>query len=197
MLVANLGGPDAMLRVMTESEQPPPCGCPKNPPVFYKKVRFALYQFLVYRPIVQVATAVCIYAGKSQIGVLFAAISLVQFLYGFLSLLCFCKYSTLPMESSSYPSLFPCSLDKNLAEANVNVYGGTKFILLKVAVGLIIGQGVVQEVLFATHALEVKENDEYTADEREQRYLGSVSFFVIHKTPLIIYCLRYSYIQLS
>lgn len=52
------------------------------------------------------------------------------------------------------------------------MYGGTKFILLKVAVGLIIGQGVVEEVLFATHALSVDGNDEYTANEREQRYLG-------------------------
>ena len=72
--------------------------------------------------------------------------------------------------------------DENLAEANVNVYGGTKFILLKVAVGMIIGQGVVEEVLFATHALEVKENDEYTADEREQRYLGNLDNLDIRKS---------------
>lgn len=151
MLITNLGGIDETLQLMTKSEKTPLCGCPKDPPVFYRKVRYALFQFLVYRPIVQVALAACIYVGKSEIGIVFSAVSLVQFLYGFLSLLCFYE---------------------NVAEANANVYGGTKFILLKVAVGLIIGQGVVEEVLFATHALEVDGNDEYTAGEREQRYLA-------------------------
>lgn len=46
------------------------------------------------------------------------------------------------------------------------------------AVGLIIGQGIVEEVLFATHALELDGNDEYTAGEREQRYLGSTRFIL-------------------
>ena len=48
------------------------------------------------------------------------------------------------------------------------------------AVGLIIGQGIVEEVLFMTHALEVDGNDEYTADEREQRYLGTVGYIAVY-----------------
>ena len=57
------------------------------------------------------------------------------------------------------PNCIVLITDENLAEANANVYGGTKFILLKVAVGLIIGQGVVEEILFASHALHVDGND--------------------------------------
>lgn len=180
MLVANLGGIDATLQLMQSNDKAPICGCPKDPPVFYKKVRWALYQFLVYRPVVQVLLAVCIYAGQSQIGIIFSVISLVQFLYGFLSLLSFCKRpALLPSKAITLSNLSnACTraliADENLAEANSNVYGGTKFILLKMAVGLIIGQGVVEEVLFATHALEVDGNDEYTAGEREQRYLGGI-----------------------
>lgn len=63
---------------------------------------------------------------------------------------------------------------ENLAEASEKIFGGYKFALIKVSVGLIVFQGIVEEILFATHAIDVSGNDHYTANEREQRYLALI-----------------------
>jgi hypothetical protein len=171
MLVANLGGPDAALRFQEKAGKKPLCCCPTDYRKLYGKVRTALLQFFVVRPFVELGFAIATYAGSEALALIFSAIALLQVIWGFGALFCFCKL-LIDFDACADMCVLNTS-DENLAEASEKIFGGYKFALIKVSVGLIVFQGIVEEILFATHAIEVSGNDHYTANEREQRYLGA------------------------
>ena len=170
MLVANLGGPDSTLRFQEKAGKKPLCCCPTDYRKLYGKVRTALFQFFFVRPFVELGFAIATYAGSEALALIFSAIALLQVIWGFGALFCFCKFNILFRIAIFY--FVQHFTDENLAEASEKIFGGYKFALIKVSVGLIVFQGIVEEILFATHAIDVSGNDHYTANEREQRYLG-------------------------
>lgn len=93
MIVANLGGPDMTLKQMKSSNRLPCCCCPKDPLTFYNRVRGALFQFLVIRPFVTILAAYCSYKDLQAVSLILTALALAMLVYGFLSLVLFCKLS--------------------------------------------------------------------------------------------------------
>ena len=59
---------------------------------------------------------------------------------------------------------------------NENINGTCKIILIKISVGAIVVQGIVEEFLFASGVLDVEDNDRYSAEERAQRALSKLLF---------------------
>lgn len=55
---------------------------------------------------------------------------------------------------------------------NENINGTCKILLIKVSVGAIVVQGLVEEFLFAGGVLKIKDTDRYSAEERAQRALS-------------------------
>ena len=67
-------------------------------------------------------------------------------------------------------------LDENVMRVNENINGTCKIILIKISVGAIVVQGIVEEFLFASGVLDVEDNDRYSAEERAQRALSKLLF---------------------
>lgn len=63
--------------------------------------------------------------------------------------------------------------DENVMRVNENINGTCKILLIKVSVGAIVVQGLVEEILFAAGVLDIKDNDRYSAEERAQRALSA------------------------
>ncbi len=91
MMIANLGGPDLALKQMREHNRTPCCCCPTDPLKFYNRVRGALFQMLVFRPVVTIFTAFCAYKNIPALVLILTAVSLVMLAYGFISIVMFCK----------------------------------------------------------------------------------------------------------
>jgi membrane protease YdiL (CAAX protease family) len=62
---------------------------------------------------------------------------------------------------------------ENVMRVNENINGTCKILLIKVSVGAIVVQGLVEEFLFAGGVLDVKDTDRYSAEERAQRALST------------------------
>lgn len=149
-IVANCGGPEACIKAMIEQGRPPCCCCPAEPVKLYKRVQFALHQFLVFRPIVVIIGAIFVYLEVQSIFIVTSLISLVMFIFGFGALALFFE---------------------NVMRVNENINGVCKILLIKVSVGAIVMQGLIEEALLATGVLDIKDNDRYSSDERAQRGL--------------------------
>lgn len=54
---------------------------------------------------------------------------------------------------------------------STNVNGACKIFILKVSVGLIVVQNLVEEILYATGTLDIKATDEYNSEQRAERAL--------------------------
>lgn len=91
VLVANSGGPEGCLRAMIEQNRKACCCCPSDPFKLYKRVQFAVFQFLVFRPIVVTIGAVFVYIDINAIFLVCKFVSVCQFVFGFGSLAIFCK----------------------------------------------------------------------------------------------------------
>ena len=91
MLVANIGGPDAVINLQENSGAKPLCCCPTDYRKFYGKVRLALWQFFYIRPFVELGFAIFTYAGVESAALLCSGIALLQVVWGFGGLFCFCK----------------------------------------------------------------------------------------------------------
>ena len=91
MTVSNLGGPDRVIKIMVEAGKAPLCCCPKDPLRFYKRVQFALFQFLVYRSIVTLIGAIFNFIEFKPGFIVCTALAVMMFLFGFGSLAFFCK----------------------------------------------------------------------------------------------------------
>ena len=69
---------------------------------------------------------------------------------------------------------------------NPNVNGGCKLLLLKMSVGGIVLQGLLLDALYTSGTLNIKANDEYSGQEREQRALCKCTYAC--RTSLSLMC---------
>jgi hypothetical protein len=102
MMVANLGGPNTMLKLMRSHNRTPCCCCPNDPLRFYNRVRGALFQFLVLRPVVLILAAYCAYQDQQALTLILTAVGLVMLAYGFISLVLFCESPSGCPDTSSF-----------------------------------------------------------------------------------------------
>lgn len=61
---------------------------------------------------------------------------------------------------------------------STNVNGACKIVILKLSVGLIVVQNLIEEILYATGTLDIKATDEYNSEQRAERALCKISFFL-------------------
>jgi len=180
MVVTNLGGPSETVAVMEETGRRPlcPCCCPSTPPRFYKRVQSGLFHMLWTRTAVVLASAVCtMVAHKSQTyhnpaflaSLILTVCSLLLLINGFASLVLF--YEVLMSEST-------------------NLLGTCKIILLKISVGLIVIQGLIEEFLFAFGVIKIGNNSSFTGEERAQRFY---CFIVLVEYALLSFAVYYAY----
>lgn len=102
MMISNLGGPDQTIKLMLSSNRKPCCCCPNDPLKFYNRVRGALFQFLVLRPIVMILAAFAAYNDMKPLTLIFTGVGLAMLAYGFLSLVLFCMTILSYLFSHSY-----------------------------------------------------------------------------------------------
>lgn len=91
VLVANSGGPDGCLRAMLAQDRKACCCCPQDPLRLYKRVQLAVFQFLVFRPVVVIVGAVFFYLDMNPLFLVCKFVSVVMFVFGFGSLAIFCE----------------------------------------------------------------------------------------------------------
>lgn len=91
VIVSNSGGPEGCLRAMMEQNRKACCCCPSDPFKLYQRVQFAVFQFLVFRPIVVTIGAVFVYLDINAIFLVCKFVSVIMFVFGFGSLAIFCK----------------------------------------------------------------------------------------------------------
>ena len=78
---------------MIEQNRPACCCCPSDPFRLYKRVQFAVFQFLVFRPLVVIVGAVFVYLDINALFLLCKFVSVVMFVFGFGSLAIFCEFT--------------------------------------------------------------------------------------------------------
>lgn len=98
LVVMNMSGPLGCIRVMEELNRKPICGCccPEEPRKLYARVLWALFLFMVVRPLFVVAAVVCAYANSVPGQIIFLLISFGFVANGFVSLITFCKSVCIP-----------------------------------------------------------------------------------------------------
>jgi len=153
LLVENLGGPSKTVGLLEHQGRPLLCGCccPGEYARFYRRVKWALFHFLFTRSFVVTIQSACSYATSkiaAKLAFAFAIISFMFVINGFGSLVIFFE---------------------SVLRASSNLNGVYKMILLKVSVGIIVLQGLIEEILWATGEIKLDSTSMYTAEERAQR----------------------------
>lgn len=62
---------------------------------------------------------------------------------------------------------------------STNVNGACKIFILKVSVGLIVVQNLVEEILYATGTLDIQANDRYSSEQRAERALCKRKYYIV------------------
>lgn len=179
MVVANLGGPCETV-ILMEERKPLCCSCccPSTPVLFFKRVQAALFHVMWTRTAVVLASAICtLVAHSSQTyrnpaflaSLILTVLSLALLVNGFGSLILF--YQIIMEESS-------------------NLLGTSKIVLLKISVGLIVIQGLIEEFLYAFGVITVESSSTFSGKERAQRYY---CFIVLVEYSLLSAAVYYAY----
>ena len=180
MVVQNLGGPNETIAVMEESGRKPliACCCPPTPLLFFKRVQRALFHFLVTRTVVVLVSAICTFVSKRSqsyhdpaflISLILTIFSFALLINGFGSLVLF--YEVVMAEST-------------------NLLGACKIILLKISVGLIVIQGLIEEFLYAFGIIAVQPSEDFSGQDRAQRFY---CFIVLVEYALLSAAVYYAY----
>ena len=153
LLVENLGGPSKTVRLLEHQGRPLLCGCccPGEYARFYRRVKWALFHFLFTRSFIVTIQSACSYATSKLAAKLAFAFAIISFMFvinGFGSLVIFFE---------------------SVLRASSNLNGVYKMILLKVSVGIIVLQGLIEEILWATGEIKLDSTSMFTGEERAQR----------------------------
>ena len=188
MITNNLGGSNAVCKILdTEFDKGKrplcPCCCPTKGTLFYRRVYNALWNFIYTRTGFVFLTIIlqCIFTFSPnmaeahvrslKIGAyLFTAISLCLLGNGFGSLVMF------------YEVLY---------EQSRNVNGTFKILLLKFSVGLIVIQGLIEEIVWNLNLIHVEDSPSFTAEDRAQRLYCFIVLFEYMFLSILVY-LAYS-----
>jgi hypothetical protein len=77
-----------------------------------------------------------------------------------------------------------------LMSESTNLLGTCKIILLKISVGLIVIQGLIEEFLFAFGVIKIGNSSSFTGEERAQRFY---CFIVLVEYALLSFAVYYAY----
>ena len=181
MVVTNLGGAAETVAVMEESGRRPfccPCCCPPVPALFFQRVQTALFHCLWTRTAVVLASTVCTFVAHTSqtyanpaflASLILTVLSLALLVNGFGSLVLFYQV---------------------IMEESANLLGTAKIILLKISVGLIVIQGLIEEFLFAFGVIKVEGSSSFSGKERAQRFY---CFIVLVEYALLSSAVYYAY----
>lgn len=176
MITTNLGGPAATIDLMNQSQRKlfcSPC-CPSDMAVFYQRTTWAIFHLFVTRSILGALAAVCFYSknpsGKAAFSII-NTVSAVVLFYGVASLVNLCKCATLSTCIRRPSDQFWLLLysDENVFEHCTNLFGIVKLVLLKISVGAIVLQGLIQSFLYSSGTSPFEDGDEHNAEEKTLR----------------------------
>lgn len=180
MVVENLGGPDEAVAVMEESGRQPlvPCCCPPTPRLFFMRVQGSLFHFLWTRTVVVLVSVVCTFVSKHSqtyadpafvASLVLTVASFALLVNGFGSLVMF--YEMVMAEST-------------------NLLATAKIVLLKISVGLIVIQGLIEEFLYAFGVISVQPSGNFSGQDRAQRFY---CFIVLLEYAILSAAVYYAY----
>jgi hypothetical protein len=150
LLVTNLGGPRAAVKTLRSyPDKRTFCPCyPQDGLALYMRVLNAMKYMFFWRVVLVVAATICVYSGLQSIYLIVTLVSLGVLLYGVVTLINF------------YEVLMHLDLG--------HVF---KLVTLKVSVGLIVIQGLVEEILYSVGVFDaVKPHPSYTKEGTVLRY---------------------------
>lgn len=159
LVVTNLGGPSETVRYIQDANNPICCTklfcsscCPTDSARFYARVLSALFHFVTTRMVVVCLSVIIFYALPTTAGkLIFVVLQLVSFVIlvnGVLSVVNFYE---------------------NVMDANSNIYGVLKFLVLKISVGLIVVQGLIVDIIIALNKVTLQPDDTYSPNDRALR----------------------------
>ena len=178
LVIENLGGVRAAIGIQEEEDQPLMCNCAnKDYKLFYLNMHSRVSMVMSVRPIVVLFQAVFMMVGQRHpdtraykaISSLLAIISAAILLTAFISL-----------------AIFYFSIMKRCA----NIYGTVKIFLLKICVGAIVVQGLVELVL-SEYGSESDQADDWTGET--YKYLRVYCLLVLAEYSLLTPLMYYAY----
>lgn len=168
MIVSNLGGPVGMLKTINFLDTLPNhhlirCMC-LNGPQLYMRFVWALRLFSTVRVLLVFLFCVFSYTGDRQAAGLSNAASAVFVVYAFTNFL---------------------ALYHRIASASDSIYAGTKFLIFKIVVLLVVLESLVNRFLPEGDKINLDPSGDSEGDERDLSLLFMIEFAVL--LPLYIY----------
>lgn len=101
LVVANIGGPTAVVELMNKNENPLLCQrvLPTKPAQFFRLTVWAVFHLIALRGLISLISAICFYANTTagkQAYVVYNFLSAIVLLYGMICLISLCKNLYLP-----------------------------------------------------------------------------------------------------
>jgi hypothetical protein len=186
LLTANLGGPNAVVELVSKSQRALLCYfcLPNEPAQFFRLTVWATFHLIATRTVLSVIAAICFYAdtkaGK-QAYVVYNFLSAIVLVYGMVCLVNLCKsvdvFHVVFLYHVHVRLMFktilcvhpPRILDENVYEHCINLFGVLKLALLKISVGAIVLQGLIENVLFSNGSITYTDDDTYSAEQKSMR----------------------------
>ncbi len=150
LVVANLGGPDESVATMRsiDKEMCCSCCCPADRAAVYIRTWWNEWHFIFTRTGVVLISTIFYYLNMRAVFIILQVIAFAILVNGVMSVVNF--YENVMNECS-------------------NLKGILKFLIIKVSVGLIVVQGIITEVVIALDKVTLKDNAEFTSDDRAIR----------------------------
>ena len=138
-LVTNVGGPSTVATVLHDSNIPMICCRFKTDPAekIYNRVKFAMWQFLWFRPLIQIIGAVASYVDNEPV------------------------YSAMVLTAAgSTIYMIPALITgvRVLYDECSGLKVALKFLVVKVSVGLLLIEDAVQSMLYATSTIQISDD---------------------------------------
>jgi len=177
LITTNLGGPAAAVDLMYQAQRQLFCSCccPADSAAFYQKTTWAIFHLFITRSVLSVISAIVFYASGEKGKVVFMAINVISAIILFYAVIClvnFCKFRCLDSFSEQCMPLtcFPHHFtDEIIFEHCTNLFGVVKLLLLKVSVGAIVVQGLIESFVFSSGASPYGDDDEFSAEDKTLR----------------------------
>jgi len=155
LMIKNCGNGQKAIKVMSETESINPC-CPKQEPAkFYGNANFSMKLYLYFRPAVTILATICFYVESDGLYAIFTFLAAVPTLY------------MLPhLFISGYLLYEKCE--------GLNIFYKLPFI--KVSVGLILIEDMIQQILYTTGAVSLpKSENDYSSEDQFTRLYCLIS----------------------